>query len=57
MKFDKYWENDPDIRCPFCSKKGLMADHHDELEATHYCKKCGESMLIVGAVQTRGVKE
>jgi len=48
MKLDKFWKYAKGMTCPFCGKKKLFADTHDEPDATHYCKKCEEGLTIVG---------
>ena len=51
MKLDKFWEYQKGRSCPFCNKVGLWYDTHEDKDATHYCKKCGEGMLIIGACE------
>jgi transcription elongation factor Elf1 len=57
MKLDKYWKYDRSLVCPFCHRKKLWEDTHDEQDATHYCKKCKQGIAITGNCEARGVIE
>ena len=54
IKLDSYWIFDKDMRCPNCGKKGIWNDTHNDMDATHYCKGCKESMCITMNVRRRG---
>ena len=57
MKLDKHWKYQKGMKCPLCGKAGLWYDEHESKDATHYCKKCNQGIVIVGNCSARGVTE
>ena len=53
IDLDIYWEYQKGMKCPFCGGTGLWYDTHPDQDATHCCKKCGETMMIVSNVSIR----
>ncbi len=57
MKLDKYWKYQKGMNCPFCGRKRVFYDEHDDKDATHVCKACNEIFSLVGSGYGRGVEE
>ena len=54
---DKHWVKDKGVWCPFCGRRKLWRDEHEDKDATHYCTNCKESMALIGACAMRETEE
>ena len=50
---DKEWIFDGTVWCAFCGKKGLWYDESNGMDATHYCPKCNQGLVLIGSCRLR----